>query len=216
MAGPFSPSSNLTFWIAVLILALGAMTAIAMPMVYVRLPYATGQDQAPEQPIPFDHHHHATRDQIDCFYCHPGARTGAKAGIPTVERCMGCHQQIWTQSPMLAPLRASFASGNPIVWTRVNQLPDFVYFNHSAHIHQGVACITCHGHVEQMARVRQEAPLLMKWCLDCHRSPEAYLRPRELVTSFRWDAQSPTAVAGAQLASLYGTRRITYCTACHR
>ncbi len=216
MPARFPPWSNLAFAIAVLILVLGAAAAVVVPMIYVRLPAATGQHRAPEQPIPFDHRHHASHDQIDCFYCHPLARTQAKADVPTTERCMGCHQQIWAQSSMLAPVRASFASGQPIVWQKVYNLPGFVYFNHAAHVHQGVACSTCHGRVEQMARVVQEPSLLMRWCLDCHRAPEAYLRPRELVTAVVWESEKPPAVVGAQLASEYGVRRITYCSACHR
>jgi hypothetical protein len=129
---------------------------------------------------------------------------------------MDCHQQVWTASPMLAPVRASFASGTPIKWQKVHNLPGFVYFNHAAHVHQGVACFTCHGPVNQMARVVQDAPLTMKWCLDCHRAPEPHLRPRELVTAMVWHSDRPVAVLGAQLASQYGVRRITYCSACHR
>ncbi len=116
---------------------------------------------------------------------------------------------------MLAPVRDSFRQDQPLIWERVNQVPDFVYFNHSVHVHQGVACTTCHGQVDQMARVRQEAPLLMQWCLDCHRSPERYLRPRDKVTATVWFSEH-AGIEGAQLASQYGTRRITYCTACHR
>jgi hypothetical protein len=216
MERPFTPASNVRFWIVLVVVATIGTATIGLPMVLARAPIATGQDQAPEQPIPFDHRHHATRDQIDCFYCHPAALTQAKADVPTVERCMGCHQQIWTGSPMLAPVIHAYQSEQPIVWTRVNQLPDFVYFDHAVHVHQGISCFTCHGRVDQMARVRQEAPLLMKWCLDCHRSPEGYLRPRDLVTATVYQPAQPTAVVGAQLASLYGTRRITHCSACHR
>jgi len=213
---PFTPASNTRFWIVFVLVGLSGTAALGLPMFFVREPMETAQYQAPEQPIPFDHRHHAGRDQINCFYCHPHARSEAKADVPTIERCIGCHQQIWTESPMLAPVLRAFASNRPIVWTRVNQLPDFVYFDHSMHIHHGVACVTCHGPVEQMARVSQQAPLLMKWCLDCHRAPEAYLRPRELVTSTVWEPEQPPAVVGAQLASAYGTRRVTHCTACHR
>lgn len=215
MAALFSPSSNVTFWVVMILLALGGTAMVTVPMIVVRLPAETGQYQAPEQPVPFDHRHHASRGQIDCLYCHPQAETQAKANIPTTERCMGCHQQIWTTSPMLAPVRDSFREDQPLVWRRVNQMPDFVYFNHSVHVHQGVACVTCHGQVDQMARIRQEAPLLMQWCLDCHRSPERYLRPRDKVTAMVWPNEH-AAIEGAQLASQYGTRRITYCTACHR
>lgn len=216
MAGRFPPWSNAALAIAGISLVLGGSAVVAVPMIYVRLPAATDQNRAPEQPIPFDHRHHATRDQIDCLYCHHLALTEAKADVPTTERCMGCHQQIWTDSPMLTPLRLSFASGLPIKWQKVHNLPGFVYFNHAAHVHQGVACFTCHGRVDQMARVVQEASLLMKWCLDCHRAPEANLRPRESVTAMIWQPDKPPAVLGAELAARHGVRRLTYCTACHR
>lgn len=216
MTALFSPSSNVTFWVVLILLALGVGAAVAVPMIVVRLPAKTGQGQAPEQPVPFDHQHHATRSQIDCLFCHPRAATQAKADIPTTERCMGCHQQIWSASPMLARVRDSFRQGQPLVWQRVNQMPGFVYFNHAVHLHQGVACVTCHGQVEQMARIRQEAPLLMQWCLECHRSPERALRPRDKVTSAVWRSDQAPGIEGAQLASQRGTRRITHCTACHR
>lgn len=216
MPARFSPTSDVVFWLVVLLAGAGATAAVAVPMIYVRLPAVTGQGHAPEQPIPFDHRHHATRDQIDCLYCHPKAATEAKADIPTTERCMGCHQQIWTQSPMLAPVRESYATGKPIVWQRVNQLPDFVYFNHAIHVHQGVGCVTCHGRVDQMARVVQEVPLVMSWCVDCHRSPERHLRPRDVVTQMDWQPSTAPEVLGTQLARAYRVRHLTDCSTCHR
>ncbi len=210
----FSPSSNVAFWVVVVLLGLSGAAMVAVPMVYVRRPVATGQGRAPEQPIPFDHRHHAFRDQIDCLYCHPAAASQARAGVPTSERCMGCHQQIWTSSPMLAPLVSSYPQDRPIVWQQVNQLPDFVYFNHAIHLHQGIGCVTCHGRVDHMARVVQEASLLMNWCLDCHRSPEPHVRPRSEVTTMAWQPDHPGE--GAELAKAYGVRRLTFCTTCHR
>lgn len=211
MSCPFSPSSNLTFAVVVVLVGVTATVCVAVPMIYVRLPVATEQGRGPEQPIPFDHRHHAGHDQIDCLYCHPAAARRAKADLPTTERCMGCHQQIWTTSPMLAPVRDSFSSGKPIVWQRVNQLPDFVYFNHAVHVHAGVACVTCHGRVDQMARVVQEASLLMSWCLDCHRAPEGNLRPPALVTDMTW--QPTVSFARHELPAV---AHPTYCSACHR
>ncbi len=117
---------------------------------------------------------------------------------------------------MLAPVRESYATGKPIVWQRVNQLPDFVYFNHAIHLHQGVGCVTCHGRVDQMARVVQDAPLLMGWCLDCHRSPEPHLRPRDRVTQMDWEPSGAAAVVGTQVAQMYHVQHLTYCSACHR
>jgi hypothetical protein len=216
MAARFTPTSNVIFWLLLLLVGIGATATVAVPMIYVRLPAATGQGHAPQQPIPFDHRHHASRDQIDCLYCHDQAETEAKANIPTTERCMGCHQQIWSQSPMLAPVRESYTTGKPIVWQRVNQLPDFVYFNHAIHVHKGIGCVTCHGRVDQMARVVQEPPLLMSWCVDCHRSPERHVRPRDRVTQMDWQPSGSAEVLGAQLAREYHVLHLTTCTTCHR
>ncbi len=216
MAPLFSPSSNTTLWVVLILVGLGGTAVLAVPMISVRLPSQTGQHQAPEQPVPFDHRHHASLFAINCLYCHPRAVTHARADIPTTERCMGCHQQIWSTSPMLAPVRDSLRLEQPLVWQRVNQMPGFVYFNHAAHLHQGVACFTCHGQVDQMARVQQATSLLMQWCLGCHRAPERSLRPRDKVTAVAWQSSQAPGIEGAQLASQYGTRRLTHCTTCHR
>ena len=162
--------------------ALSASSALALPIgawIWVRTPYSTKQSDAPLQPVSFDHRHHVRDDGIDCLYCHSSAVVSSMAGIPSGELCMGCHAQLWTSSPALAPVRDSYFQDRPIVWRRVNQLPDFVHFDHSAHLAQGVACETCHGRVDLMARVYPEHALTMSWCLDCHRNPEAYAKSGE-------------------------------------
>ncbi len=154
-----------------------ASSALAIPLgawIWVRTPYSTKQSDAPIQPVRFDHRHHVRDDGIDCLYCHSSAVSSSRAGIPSSELCMGCHAQIWSASPALAPLRDSYFRDRPIVWRRVNQLPDFVHFDHSAHLARGVACETCHGRVDLMAGVYPEHSLTMSWCLDCHRDPSAY------------------------------------------
>jgi hypothetical protein len=152
-----------------LVLIVGA--AIAAPMIYVRSDYGTDQFRPVVQPIAFDHRHHVRDDGIDCLYCHPNAETTAYAGIPPTEVCMGCHGQVWPDSPQLAPVRESWRTGVAIGWNRVNDLPDHVYFHHGVHVHGGVTCTRCHGAVESMARVERVAPLTMRWCLGCHRDP---------------------------------------------
>ena len=140
---------------------------------WVRTPYVTGQYSQVAQPIPFDHRHHVVDDGIDCLYCHIGAERSPHAGVPPTELCLNCHSQIWNSSPALGLVWSSRRRDQPIPWQRVNYLPDFVFFNHSIHVGKGVACATCHGRVDEMARVYQAAPLTMGWCVDCHREQNA-------------------------------------------
>jgi hypothetical protein len=157
-------------WTAIACGAVCAATGVAAPMVWVRTPYVTGQGQPVDQPVKFDHRHHAADDGIDCLYCHENATRAPYAGVPPTARCMGCHAQIWTQSPELDVVRASFFEDRPIVWRRVNALPKFVYFDHSVHLASGVHCEECHGRVDRMASVYQAEELSMSWCLGCHRA----------------------------------------------
>ena len=205
-----------------LALAVAALVgfAIGMPtflMVFQRTPYVTGQFRAIGQPIDFDHRHHAGDDAIDCRYCHDLAERSPYAGVPPTSRCLNCHSQIWNDSPAVAAIWASFEAGRPIAWTRVHALPDFVYFDHSAHLRGGVGCATCHGRVDQMARIYQAEPLSMGWCLDCHRDPAPRLRPREFLTSTSWTPPPGSEPAlGRALAAQYGVDPGTTCTTCHR
>jgi len=182
----------------------------------MRTPFVTGERWPVDQPVEFDHRHHVADTGIDCLYCHGDAERSPRAGIPSTELCMGCHAQIWPDGPTLEPVRRSWASGEPIRWNRVHDLPDFVYFDHSIHLHKGIGCASCHGRVDRMARVWQEAPLTMGWCLDCHRDPRPHLRPRFAITDMQWpvhESESPTADA---LVEAYDVRPQTNCTTCHR
>jgi hypothetical protein len=185
-------------------------------MVWARTPYATGQDEPRMQPIKFDHRHHVRDDGIECTYCHAGATRSAFAGVPPTSVCMGCHAQIWTQSPELAALRASWIEDRPIVWRRVHSLPQHVYFNHAIHVNKGVGCVTCHGRVDRMSQVFQVEELTMSWCLECHRNPERYLRPPEKVTDMEWVPDRPQLELGREIAARLAVRSITDCTGCHR
>ena len=213
----FRPRSNfiarVLVWGALLILA-GLLTAGAL---VVRSPYVTDVGRAPEQPVPFSHRHHVSGLGIDCRYCHSTVETSAFAGIPPTETCMSCHSQLWTEAELLAPVRQSLLENRPLVWTRVNDLPDFVYFDHSIHINKGVSCVHCHGRVDLMALTRQTQPLFMQFCLDCHRNPAARLRPREHVFDLAWQhsAHTPT---GPQLLQRYriDTAQLSDCSICHR
>src|SRR6185312_1142784 len=161
--------------LAIVVIVCGVILGL---MLWVRTSYATGQHASITQPIPFDHRIHAHSLRIDCRYCHSTVEQTANAGIPPTAACVGCHNSVWLQSAPLAPVRASLASLRPIEWRRVNSLPDFVFFDHSIHVAKGVGCETCHGRVDQMARVEQAEPLTMGWCLSCHRNPTPNLRPR--------------------------------------
>ena len=149
--------------------------------------FYTNQDVFVEQPIQFSHAHHVGGVGIDCRYCHTSVEESAFANIPPTKTCMNCHSQIWTDAPILEPVRASFRDNTRLQWTRVNDLPDFVYFNHSIHVRKGVGCATCHGRVDQMPLMYQDAPLTMTWCLDCHRNPAKYVRPRDQVYNMAWE-----------------------------
>ncbi len=197
-----------------------------------RSPYVTYAGVARPQPAPFSHQHHVAGMGIDCRYCHTSVETSSFAGIPPTKTCMNCHSQIWTNAQMLEPVRESLRSGKSLVWNRVNDLPDFVYFNHSIHINKGVGCNTCHGPVDRMPLMYNYASLQMEWCLECHRAPEKYLRPRDQVFNMRYEQPSsdnPVAVdgneytdqisLGTDLVKKYKLRSvadITSCSTCHR
>lgn len=214
MASEFRPWSNTAVRIALAALLVAGAAVVIGPMIWVRTPYRRGQYEPVDQPVEFDHRHHVQDDGIACVYCHSTVFKSASAGIPSTEKCMGCHNQIWTQSAALEPVRRSFFSGAPIPWTRVHSLPDFVYFDHSIHVNSGVGCVSCHGRVDEMARVYQDKPLTMGWCLTCHRYPEPNLRPQSEITSMTYKPQDP--LEGFRIAAERKTRKLTHCTACHR
>ena len=203
-----------------------------------RSPYVTYAGVAHMQPVPFSHQHHVSGLGLDCRYCHTSVEVSGYAGIPPTKTCMNCHSQIWTNAPLLEPVRESFRTGKSLVWTRANDLPDFVYFDHSIHINKGVGCNTCHGPVDRMPLMYNQASLQMEWCLDCHRAPEKYLRPRDQVFNMRYQqptSENPVQLPGkvgqsvqtytSQLAlgvelkdryHLRSVRDITSCSTCHR
>jgi hypothetical protein len=181
-----------------------------------RSPWMTLEHVAREQPIQFSHERHVAGNGIDCRYCHTSVEESAVAGIPPTKTCMNCHSQIFSTSPFLEPVRASFRNDRSIEWTRVHDLPDFAYFNHSIHVNKGVGCATCHGRVDQMPLMRKEAPLQMEWCLDCHRHPERYVRPRESVFDMNYTTPANQLELGARLVADYHIQKLTDCSTCHR
>ena len=144
-------------------------------------PWGTRMWSPISQPVPFSHKHHVGQLGIDCRYCHTSVEKSRYAGVPPTETCMTCHSQLYTDQQMLAPVRQSFAENKPIQWTRVHDLPDFVYFNHSIHVNKGIGCTACHGHVNEMQLIWQDQTLYMSWCLQCHRHPENYIGPQSEV-----------------------------------
>lgn len=165
----FPPYADTLYRIALACFALGIVVAPAALLAWERSPTVRQEDDQRAQPVKFDHRHHVRDDGIDCLYCHDGARTARWAGLPDAATCMGCHNQVWADSPELAVVRNAVATGTPIVWNRVNDLPDHVYFDHSVHVSYGLSCDRCHGRVDLMPRVYMAKPMTMSWCLDCHR-----------------------------------------------
>jgi len=199
----------------------------------MRSSWLTRQNEFVEQPIQFSHLHHVGGEGFDCRYCHTSVETSSFAGIPPTKTCMNCHSVLWTNAQILEPVRASFRNDTPLEWVRVNDLPDFVYFSHQIHIHQGVGCFTCHGPIDKMPLTYQARSLQMEWCLDCHRAPEKYLRPRDQVFNMAYlppDEEHPRVLEdgqrvtnqmelGLHLKQLYkvpGVGHMTSCSVCHR
>ncbi len=216
MSALFTPRSNAVFRLVLVVLVAGAAGTIGALMVYWRVPYGTGQFDQIAQPVQFDHRHHVQDDLIDCRYCHTTVDKAPSAGLPPTELCLNCHSQVWNKSPLLDLVRASWFAGQPIMWNRVTRVPDFVYFNHAAHVNKGVGCVECHGRVDQMAAVEKVQPLTMQWCLECHRNPYARLRPLEEVTNMAWTPDGDPAALGRELAKKYDVKPRTNCTTCHR
>lgn len=216
MAQIFHPSTNtlsrLSIFGAVFFIAALLWLIVAIN----RSSYVTQAGVARNQPVPFSHKHHVKGLGLDCRYCHTSVEDSAFAGLPPTATCMTCHRQIWADSPTLEPVRESFRTGTSIAWTRVHDLPDFVYFNHSIHLHKGIGCTTCHGQVDDMPLMWQEHSLQMEWCLECHRAPERFVRPRAEVFNMAWQPPRYYAALSKQLVQEYDIQRLTSCSTCHR
>ncbi len=219
--------------------------AVYMPtfLAFAFSPQTTDVGYMPEQPVPYSHALHVGQLGIDCLYCHTTVDKAAFAAIPPTQTCMNCHTNIKANSNLLAPVRESWASGKSVEWVKIHDLPDYAYFNHSAHVNVGVSCVSCHGRVDQMEVVWQDQPLSMGWCLDCHREPEKHIRPKDQVTNLGWtpsdlSTTNPDIYAdmiadrpelankgvtqldvGAFLKARYGVKDpmyMTSCSTCHR
>lgn len=220
MAQTFNPHMTLIgrvilYGLPVVSIALGALAVYGD----VWSPWRTHEDWFVDQAVPFSHEHHVKGLGLDCRFCHASADQSSFAGMPATKTCMTCHSQIWQRAAMLAPVRESWASGEPLVWQRVHDLPAYVYFDHSIHVQKGVGCTTCHGQVDTMPLMRRATDLQMRWCLSCHRDPEQYLRPRDRVFDVDYAPPKDQRALGDALAKAYHVRsaeQITNCSMCHR
>jgi len=216
MAQTFGRDANTVFLVSLIALVLVVGGLIGLAYGVQGSPYVTRAFEYREQPVQFSHERHVAGNGIDCRYCHTSVETSAFAGIPPTKTCMNCHSQVFANSPYLEPVRSSFREDKPIEWTRVHDLPDFVYFDHSIHVAKGVGCSTCHGRVDLMPLMLQVSTLQMQWCLDCHRNPEKFVRPREAVYQMDYQPPADQLALGTKLVAEYNIQRLTSCSICHR
>lgn len=219
MSQLFRPGANTLARLVLLALLFVPLFGALVAAVWVRGPYTTGQGRYVEQQVPFSHKHHSGDLGIDCRFCHGGVETGAVANVPATKVCMTCHSQIWTNSKMLAPVRQSFATGQPLRWETVNRVPDYVYFDHHVHVNNGVPCTACHGDTRAMPLTVQATPMTMQWCLECHRDPAKRLVPVSRVYDqdpYRGPfTREEAAAVHARVARLRG-KNLIECSTCHR
>jgi hypothetical protein len=217
----FPTWADTAFRVGLIGIALAIPGVFVVPILYSRTPYNLNRHFPIQQPVQFDHRHHAQDDGIACLYCHDGAERAPYAGVPATEVCMGCHSQIWNTSPMLEPVRRSYFSGQPLRWNRVNLVPDFVFFNHAIHVRRaGVACAECHGDVTAEPAFERARLFTMGWCLDCHRRRSSELAVEPTLSTIAraagaGDRTLPPPAIG-MMPTKESVSRITNCTTCHR
>jgi Cytochrome c7 and related cytochrome c len=224
MANIFPRGSN------ILPLKIVLCLAVATPVVcagawYYFTPKYTRVGYQPPQPVNFPHDIHAGQLGMDCRYCHSFVEVAAHSNVPTTQVCMNCHSQVQRENPKLAPVRESWATGRPIEWVQVHKTPDYVYFNHSAHVNRGVSCVSCHGRVDQMPVVYHAEPHSMDWCLTCHRNPENFVRPVDQVTNLGWQPPTENRESTVKAQKRLGLKMVAdlhlnppdkNCAGCHR
>lgn len=201
------------------LIGIGALIAPLYLAVLVGLglaPRTIDVGYSPKQPVPFSHAVHAGELGMDCRYCHTTVEMAAGAAVPPTATCMNCHKQVAPKAATLWPIVESAETGKPVPWVRVHDLPDYVYFDHSAHVTRGVSCVSCHDRIDRMEQVYQAKTLSMAWCLDCHRNPDAHIRPKEFVTDLDWTPDEDPAVLGRRLREEHGIDPSTDCSTCHR
>ena len=171
----FSKSANkLPLQIVIYLVVLAGIATAGVT--YYMTPKYSRVGYAPVQPVPYSHELHVGQLGLDCRYCHSNVDKSGFANLPTAQTCMNCHNQVKPDSPLLAPVRRSYETGEPVPWVKIHDLPDFAYFNHAVHVNRGVSCVECHGKINEMEVVEHAQPLSMGFCLDCHRAPESRVR----------------------------------------
>lgn len=215
MPALFSKSADLFMKIGGLVAGAGLLATVA-GYAYVSHPRNLDVGYSPEQPVPYSHKLHAGTMGMDCTYCHYTVTKAGFAAVPTTETCMNCHSKVKEKSEKLAPVRESYKTGNPVEWIQIHRLPDYVYFNHRAHVTSGVSCVSCHGRIDQMVEVHQVQPLNMGWCLECHRNPAARLRPANLVTKLDWVPDRDPVEIGNEIIAAKNIHPPVNCSGCHR
>lgn len=216
MAQLFRRSANTVAKVSIVAAVVLLGTLLTVGYTVDRGPWMTFVGTVRDQPVPFSHKHHVQDDGIDCRYCHTSVETSQFAGIPATEVCMSCHTQVWANASVLEPVRRSWATGQSLEWTRVHDLPDFVYFDHSIHVNKGVGCSTCHGRIDQMPLTYRVNTLYMQWCLECHRQPEKYVRPRDQVFNMAYEPPANQLELGRKLVAEHKIQKLTDCVTCHR
>jgi hypothetical protein len=204
-------TETLKKWISLLVL--GAPVYLVALVAYGVTPQAIRIGYQPDQPVPYSHALHVGELGLDCRYCHSTVEVGAKAAIPPASVCMNCHTTVKKESEQLLPIREAFSGNQAVRWTRVTDLPDYVYFNHSAHVNATIGCESCHGRIDQMVKVYQAQSLTMEWCLNCHRNPEPHLRKHDALTTMGY---VPGKDEGKQVKQANNVNPPTNCSTCHR
>jgi hypothetical protein len=215
LAQIFSKKANRIPYVIPIILAALLLGATGF-FWYYGSPWYTDVGYRPLQPIAYSHKLHAGDLGLDCRYCHSQIEKSAHANVPSTQTCMNCHRLIGQDNEKLLPVRESWANQRAIQWTRVHKLPDYAYFDHSAHLRAGINCINCHGNVANMDVVVQKKPLSMGWCLDCHRNPDAFIGPPGEVTNMKWIPGADHAEFVAQFKQEKQISPPESCSACHR
>jgi len=193
------------------------VTVVAVGSVwYFFSPDYTDVGYRPIQPVPYSHEVHAGDLDVDCRYCHTSVESQAHANVPPTRSCMNCHNMVTTDSDSLSLVRSSFITGDPIEWIRVHNLPDYAYFDHSAHLSAGVGCVSCHGDVTKMEIVMLSEPLSMGWCLDCHRNPDPHLRPVSEITNMDWQRPANHTQWLDKWKKSKNLNPPIFCSGCHR
>lgn len=211
----FSKKSDRILRTVLVLVGLGVIGG-ASTLYYATLPTTLEPGYQPQQPVPYSHKLHAGNLGMECTYCHTSVFKAAYASIPATQTCMNCHSKVKERSVVLEPIRASWATGESVPWVKIHRLPDYVFFNHSAHTNAGVSCVSCHGRVDQMVEVKQVQTLAMSWCLDCHRNPAPNLRPTQLVTKLDWKPEGDPAALGREIIAQKGLNPPVNCSGCHR